>query len=61
MKEFIGLKAKNYSYIIDDNNEDEKVKRKWVIKGKLIFKDYKNCLEETQLENKINHPVKKRN
>ena len=60
MKEFIGLKAKTYSYIIDDDNEDEKVKRKWVIKGKLKFKDYKNCLEANQLENKINHPEKKK-
>ena len=59
MKEFIGLKAKTYCYIIDDDNEDEKVKRKWVIKGKLKFKDYKNCLEANQLENKINHPAKK--
>ena len=60
MKEFIGLKAKTYSYIIDDDNEDEKEKRKWVIKGKLKFKDYKNCLEANQLENKINHPEKKK-
>ena len=26
-----------------------------VIKRKLKFKNYKNCLEATQLENKINH------
>ena len=28
------------------------------MKGKLKFENYKNCLEETQLENKINHPEK---
>ena len=29
--------------------------QKSVMKGKLKFESYKNCLEETQLENKINH------
>ena len=29
------------------------VKIKWVIKRKLKFENYKNCLEATQLENKI--------
>ena len=53
---FVGLKAKTYSYLIDDNNEDKKAKgtKKCVIKRKLKFENYKNCLEATQLENKIN-------
>ena len=29
--------------------------QKRVIKRKLKFENYKNCLEETQFENKINH------
>ena len=29
--------------------------QKSVIKGKLKFEDYKNCIEATQLKNKINH------
>ena len=29
--------------------------KKCVIKRKLKFEDYKNCLEATQIENKINH------
>ena len=29
--------------------------KKCVIKRKLKFENYKNCLEATQLENKINH------
>ena len=29
--------------------------QKSIMKGKLKFENYKNCLEETQLENKINH------
>ena len=40
-----------------DGSEDEKAKdtKKCVIKGKLKFENYKNCLEATQLENKMNH------
>ena len=26
MKEFVGLKAKTYSYLIENNNEDKKAK-----------------------------------
>ena len=39
------------------NDEDEKAKntKKCVIKRKLKFQDYKNCLEESQIKNKINH------
>ena len=55
--EFFGLRAKTYSYLIDDVSEDKKAKctKKCVIKRKLKFENYKNCLEATHLENKINH------
>ena len=33
----------------------EKVHKKYAIKGKLKFEDFKNCLEASQLENKISH------
>ena len=54
---FVGLKAKTYSYLIDDNNEDKKAKgtKKCVIKRKLKFENYENYLEATKLENKIKH------
>ena len=54
MTKFVGLSAKTYSYLIGDGSEDEKVKgtKKCVIKRKLKFENYKNCLEATQLENK---------
>ena len=57
MKEFVGLRAKTYSYLKDKNNEDKKARstKKCVIKSKLKFQDYKNCLEAAQIENKINH------
>ena len=57
MKNFVGLRAKTYIYLIDDGSEDKKAKvsKKCVIKRKLKFENYKNCLKATQLENKINH------
>ena len=57
MTKFVGLRAKTYSYLIDDGSEDKKAKgtKNCVIKRKLKFENYKNCLEATQLENKINH------
>ena len=48
---FVGLRADIYSYLIDDGSEDKKAKgtKKYVIKRKLKFENYKNCLETTQL------------
>ena len=43
MKEFVGLRAKTYSYLKDNNDENKKAK------------GTKNCLEGAQIENKINH------
>ena len=61
MKEFVGLRPKTYSYLKDNNDEDKKIKgpKKYVIKRKLNFQDYKNCLEVAQIENKISHLKKK--
>ena len=55
--ELVGLRAKTYSYIKDDGSETKKVRgtKRCVIKRKLKFEDYKNFLEATQLENKVNH------
>ena len=60
MIEFVGLRVKTYSYLIDDDSEDKKAKgsKKYVIKIKIKFENYKNCLEATELENKINYPEK---
>ena len=57
MKECIGLRVKTYTYLKGNNDEDKKAKgiKKCVIKRKLKFQDYKNCLETAQIENKINH------
>ena len=57
MIKFVGLRAKTYSYLIDDGSIDKKAKgtKKCVIKRKLKYENYKNCLEATRLENKINY------
>ena len=41
-------------------NRKVKGSRKCAIKRKVKFENYKNYLEATQLENKINYPEKKR-
>ena len=49
MREFIGLREESYSYLRGNNDEDKKAKgtKKCVIKRKLKFEYYKNCLEAT--------------
>ena len=55
MTKFVGSISKTYSYLIDDTNEDKKTKgtKKCVIKRKINFENYKNCLELTRPENFI--------
>ena len=36
----------------------QKNTKKWVIKRKLKFENYKNCLEATKLENKLKYREK---
>ena len=61
MTKFVVLRAKTYSDLIDDGSEDKKAKgtKECVIKRKLKFESYNNCLEAAQLENKANHLEKK--
>ena len=49
MIKLIGLRAKTYSYLIDNGGEDKKAKgtKKCVIKRK--FGNYRNCLEQLNL------------
>ena len=46
MKEFCAPRAKTYAYLMDDDSEKKKAKRikKCVIKRRLMFKNYKDCL-----------------
>ena len=56
MTKFVRLRAKTYNYLIDEGSEGKKPKgtKKCVIKIKFKFENYKNCLEEAKLENKVN-------
>ena len=46
MIEFVGLRAKTYAYLMDDDSEHKKAKgtKKCIIKRRLMFKNYKDCL-----------------
>ena len=46
MKEFVALRAKTYAYLMDDDSEKKKAKgtKKCVIKRRLMFKNYTDCL-----------------
>ena len=57
MTKFVGLKAKTYSYLIDEGSKDKKQKAQ---KRKLKFENYKKYIEETHLENEINDLEKKK-
>ena len=56
-KELVELRAKTYSFLIDNGNENKKTKdtKMCAIERKIKSENHKNCLEATQLENKINH------
>ena len=46
MKEFVGLRTKTWTYLMDDDSKHKKVKgaKKCVMKWELMFKNYKDCL-----------------
>ena len=51
MTEFVALRSKTYSYLTDDCEEDKKAKgtKKCVIKRRLKFCDYKDCLLNNEI------------
>ena len=51
MTEFVTLRPKTYSYLMDDESEAKKAKgtKKCVIKRKLKFNDYKDCLLKNEI------------
>ena len=60
VKKLVGLSAKTYNYLKDNNGKDKKLKRKkCVSQNKLKFKDYKKCLKASQIENIRNYLEKK--
>ena len=51
MGEFAALRPKTYSYLMDDGGSDKKAKgtKKCVIKGRIKFNDYKDCLLNNEI------------
>ena len=51
MTEFVALRPKTYSYLTDNCEEDKKAKgtKKCVIKRRLKFCDYKDCLLNNEI------------
>ena len=51
MIEFVPLRSKTYSYLMDDGNSDKKAKekKKFVIKREIKFKSYKDCLFKNKI------------
>ena len=63
--EFVTLRSKTYSYLINDCKEDKKAKgtKKCVIKRMIKFNDYKNCLlkDEVILKSQLRFISKRHN
>ena len=57
MTKFIRLRTKMYSYLIQNSSEEKKAKgtKNCAVKRKLKFENYKNYLEESQLDNEIKY------
>ena len=60
IKELVRVRAKVYNYLENNNDEDEKAKgtKKCAIKWQYNNKTWKNYLEATAFENKINYEEK---
>ena len=52
MTEFVALRPKTYSYLMDDGWSNKKAKgtKKFVIKQRLKFNDYKDCLLDNEIK-----------
>ena len=57
MKEFCALRAKTYGYLIDDDSEKKKAKgtKKYIIKPRIMFENYKDSLfnNDTKLRSQL--------
>ena len=51
MTEFVGLRAKTYKYLMDDDSDHKNAKRtkKCVIRRILMFNDHNNCLSNDKI------------
>ena len=51
MKKFVGIRAKSWAYLMDDHSQHKKAKRtkKCVIKRRLMFENYTDCLFDNKI------------
>ena len=63
MKEFVGLREKQHSYLKDQNDKGKSAigTEKCVIKRKVRFQDSENCVEAAQIKNGTDHLGKNKN
>ena len=54
MKEFAALRAKTYTYLTNNKDQNKKGKgtKEYIIRREIKFEDHKNFLKATKLENK---------
>ena len=54
MKEFAALRAKTYTYLTNNKDQNKKAKgtKEYIIRREIKFEDHKNFLKATKLENK---------
>ena len=62
MKKMVGLRAKSYSCLKENNYENKKAKgtKKCLKKRKLKFRDYKNCLKSAQTDGTLKYLEKEK-
>ena len=60
MTEFVALRPKTYSYLMDDGINDKKAKetKKCAIKQRLKFNDYKDCRLNNETSSKLQQRFK---
>ena len=54
MKDFAALRAKIYTYLTNNKDQNKKAKgtKEYIIRREIKFEDHKNFLKATKLENK---------
>ena len=54
MKEIAALRAKTYTYLTNNKDQNKKAKgtKEYIIRREIKFEDHKNFLKATKLENK---------
>ena len=54
MKEFAALRAKTYTYLTNNKDQNKKAKgtKEYIIRREIKFEDHKKFLKATKLENK---------